>query len=124
MPDRHYNSDEGEFVDFETLEDWETRDKAKDRQIAALAAERDAALARAELAEAALASLQGGDWGDEADHATPLIRADFRSDGYYPRFQLAQSLIDNRRSKGALVALVCYLLRDDALAALNGGTDD
>jgi hypothetical protein len=23
MPDRHYNSDEGEFVDFATLEDWE-----------------------------------------------------------------------------------------------------
>jgi hypothetical protein len=53
MPDRHYNSDEGEFVDFATLEDWEARDKAKDRQIAALAAERDAALARAERAEAA-----------------------------------------------------------------------
>jgi hypothetical protein len=42
MPDRHYNSDEGEFVDFATLEDWQARDKAKDRQIEALAAERDA----------------------------------------------------------------------------------
>lgn len=28
-----YNPDEGEFVDFSTLEDWERRDKEKDERI-------------------------------------------------------------------------------------------
>ena len=34
-----YNPDEGEFIDFSTLEDWETRDKAKDEKIKQLEAE-------------------------------------------------------------------------------------
>lgn len=34
-----YNPEEGEFVDFSTLEDWETRDKAKDEKIKQLEAE-------------------------------------------------------------------------------------
>ena len=50
MSDRHYDSEEGEFVDFATLEDWEARDKAKDARIEALSAERTAL--KAELAEA------------------------------------------------------------------------
>lgn len=36
--DRHYDSSEGEFVDFETLADWEERDKAKNARIEALEA--------------------------------------------------------------------------------------
>jgi hypothetical protein len=38
MSARVYDSDEGEFVDFETLADWEARDKAKDARIEALEA--------------------------------------------------------------------------------------
>lgn len=34
-----YDEEEGEFIDFETLEDWERRDKAKDATIARLEAE-------------------------------------------------------------------------------------
>lgn len=41
----HYDSKEGEFVDFGTLEDWEARDKAKDETIKKLTLERDNALA-------------------------------------------------------------------------------
>ena len=36
MTDRHYNSEEGEFVDFETLADWERRDKEQRRRISEL----------------------------------------------------------------------------------------
>jgi len=38
MADRFYDSSEGEFVDFETLEDWESRDKEKDKRIEELEA--------------------------------------------------------------------------------------
>ena len=58
MSDRHYDSEEGEFVDFATLEDWEARDKAKDARIEALTAERDAL--KAELADA-VKLLRGSD---------------------------------------------------------------
>ena len=52
MSARVYDSDEGEFVDFETLAEWEGRDKAKGARIEAL----EAALQAAdELARAALA---------------------------------------------------------------------
>ena len=46
-----YDSSEGEFVDFETLDDWEQRDKAKNARISALEAQlaqRDAALKAAD----------------------------------------------------------------------------
>jgi len=33
MTDRKYDSEDGEFVDFETLDDWQARDKAKDAEI-------------------------------------------------------------------------------------------
>ena len=36
MTDRHYNSELGEFVDFETLADWEHRDTEQRRRIAEL----------------------------------------------------------------------------------------
>lgn len=38
MADRHYDSSDGEFVDFDTLADWESRDKEKDARIAELEA--------------------------------------------------------------------------------------
>ena len=39
MSARVYDSDEGEFVDFDTLAEWERRDKAKDERVKALEAE-------------------------------------------------------------------------------------
>lgn len=61
-----------------------------------------------------LRSLLDGDWLDREDEMTPAIRADFRSDGFFERYARALDLVGNRHSKGALVALVAYLLRDDS----------
>lgn len=46
----YYEADEGEFVDFATLDDWKDRDEAKDAEIARLTA----AIAEAEARSAAL----------------------------------------------------------------------
>ena len=65
MSGRIYDSSEGEFVDFETLDDWEQRDKAKNARISAL----EDALAKADdLAEAAYRTIH-----DDAD--TSLVDA-------------------------------------------------
>jgi uncharacterized protein (UPF0335 family) len=44
MTDRYYDTSAGEFIDFETLDDWAARDAAKDARIEAL----EAKLERAE----------------------------------------------------------------------------
>lgn len=36
MTDRYYDTTAGEFIDFETLDDWKSRDAAKDARIEAL----------------------------------------------------------------------------------------
>lgn len=51
MSDAVYDTTEGEFVDFATLEEWATIDKSKDARIEALIAERDQAWKRAAHAE-------------------------------------------------------------------------
>ena len=47
MTDRYYDTSAGEFIDFETLDDWAARNAAKDARIAAL----EAKLERAEEQE-------------------------------------------------------------------------
>ena len=47
MTDRYYDTSAGEFIDFETLDDWAARDAAKDARIEAL----EAKLERAEEQE-------------------------------------------------------------------------
>lgn len=41
MTDRHYDSEEGEFVDFATLDEWRARDLEKDARIATLQADNE-----------------------------------------------------------------------------------
>lgn len=75
------------------------------------------------------ANFTSAEWGDNPDDLTPMIKADFRSDGFYDRYAKAQNIVGNRYSKGSLVALVCYMLkaeteRDAARAALVTACDD
>ena len=51
MSEAVYDTTEGEFVDFATLEEWTTIDKSKDARIEELIAERDEAWKRAGHAE-------------------------------------------------------------------------
>lgn len=50
---RTYEVNEGEFVDFETLDEWQERDKSKDATIARLTAEIEQLRAKVGVAEAA-----------------------------------------------------------------------
>lgn len=51
-------------------------------------------------------------WKDRDDELTPLIKADFDSAGFNERYARALELVHNRHSKGSLVALVAYLLKE------------
>lgn len=51
-------------------------------------------------------------WEDKTDAMTPDVKADFGSEGFYARYSKALELVGNRHSKGALVSLVAYLLKD------------
>lgn len=56
------------------------------------------------------------DWRDKDDDLTPAIKGDSLTDGYFARYDRAMGLVGNRHSKGALVALVSYLLREGEAA--------
>ena len=60
MADRKYDSEDGEFVDFETLDDWQERDKAKDAEIKRLLDQ----ISRADVLASAVSMGLG------SDHAT------------------------------------------------------
>ena len=86
MSDCIYNSSEGEFVDFETLDDWEQRDKAKNARISALEAQlaqRDAALKAAdELADAIRDCQCNGGIEESILGYCPAKRLDAAQDAY------------------------------------------
>lgn len=50
-------------------------------------------------------------WENRDDDLTPAIKSDFGSEGFYDRYARAHELVGNRYSKGALVSLVAYLLK-------------
>lgn len=50
-------------------------------------------------------------WEDRDDDLSAPIAADFRSHGFFERYARALELVGNRHSKGALVALVAYLIK-------------
>ena len=63
MTDRYYDTTAGEFIDFETLDDWAARNIAKDNRIAAL----EAKLAKAVEALAPLAAIADAFDANELD---------------------------------------------------------
>ncbi len=70
MADRFYNSEEGEFIDFATMEDWRKRDLEKDAEIKRLRH----ALKVHEEWEAAI--ILDGDWGNALPVFTQKIYDD------------------------------------------------
>ena len=106
-----YNPEDGEFIDFATLNDWQSRDKDKEAFIATL---------KTELAEAreALELPIFDSWSDREDYITEHIKKDYHTADFVQRYVKALELVGNRHSKGSLVALVAYLMRQDSIMAV------
>lgn len=66
-----YDDNEGEFIDFATMDDWRERDQAKDAKVEALTRERDEA-----LAQVAAAYTAGYDRGTSAGRMIEISRAE------------------------------------------------
>ena len=66
------------------------------------------------LADTSKGTKQMGGWEDKEDKLTSAIKQDFRSDeSFYKRYDEALQLVSNRHSKGSLVSLVAYLLKEN-----------
>lgn len=82
--------------------------RALGQEVAAMTIE---AMAQRDAALEALEKLQRDEWADRPDDLTPQVKSDFRSEGFFQRYDRAMVLVSNRHSKGALVSLVAFLLR-------------
>ena len=86
MIERLYDSNDGEFVDFETLDDWRDRDEAKDNLISDLRAQltqRDAALKAADELYDAIRDCQcNGGIAESILGYCPAKRLDSAQDAY------------------------------------------
>lgn len=86
----------------------------------------EAERARADRLEAEMLGLprQDEDWGDRRDQYSDAISEThpFRRKDW-ERYYTAQKLVNNRHSKASLIALVAWLLTDEARAAIGDEVD-